>query len=84
MDTHYLDIAEETRGRHLVGIDPHVFLDEFLPWNETTTDDYENSVPTPKQIASLTSVPVGSQTEHAMYPKYVRYILAPTECNAYG
>ncbi|KAF9017567.1 hypothetical protein BDZ89DRAFT_1022100 [Hymenopellis radicata] len=71
MDARYIDIAAETRGRHLVGIKPRDFLDEFLPWNASTEPFYRNWAPKPEQIASLKSVPVGNRTEHDMYPKYI-------------
>ncbi|KAF9478064.1 hypothetical protein BDN70DRAFT_922146 [Pholiota conissans] len=66
-------ICHETKGHYYVGIEPTAFLDEFMPWNETTPIAYRQMAPSKARIAFLKSVPpVPGQLESTMYKPFVK------------
>ena len=79
----YRDIALQTQGHFLVGIEPRTFLERFLPWNASTPDTYQQRVPSKRRLTNLRSVPpIPGQVKSAMYqpcvwsPKFNALLMA--------
>ncbi|PPQ90015.1 LOW QUALITY PROTEIN: hypothetical protein CVT25_009655 [Psilocybe cyanescens] len=72
-DDAYKLIGGENIGHYLVGITPNEFLEQFLPWNATTSNSYRQQVPDQAKIHALQSVPLRpGQKESHMYPPFVK------------
>ena len=51
----YLNIAHETKGHYLIGMEPVAFFENFLPWN-ATPKAYKQKVPPKCRLDKLRSV----------------------------
>ena len=68
----YQSIALETKGHYLVGLKPQRFLEEFMPWNLSTSCAYKNKVASKMRLKNLRKVaPEPGQKESVMYKPFV-------------
>lgn len=68
----YQSIALETKDHYLVGLEPKRFLEEFLPWQDSTSQAYKDRVPSKQRVKSLQSVaPKPGAKESEMYKPFV-------------
>ena len=68
----YQSIALETKDHYLVGLEPGRFLEEFLPWQGSTSQAYKDKVPSKQRVKSLQSVaPKPGAKESKMYKPFV-------------
>ena len=68
----YQSIAFETKGHYLVGLKPQRFLEEFMPWNSSTSHAYQHKVPSKLRLKNLQRVPPKpGQKESVMYRPFV-------------
>jgi hypothetical protein len=68
----YLSIALETKDHYLVGLEPQRFLEEFMPWNPSTSSVYRERVPSKLRLQNLRRVaPKPGQKESVMYKPFV-------------
>ncbi|KAH9486112.1 hypothetical protein JR316_0000176 [Psilocybe cubensis] len=73
-DEAYAQIANETRGHYLVGMDPLEFLDNFLPWDENTPTHYQQQVVSETRENNLKSVPPVNGARHPERSMYKHYV----------
>jgi hypothetical protein len=72
MKEDYKKIALDTKGHYLVGLDPQKFLENFLPWNDSTPDAYRARHPSKNRLNNLRSiVPKPGHKESTMYGPFV-------------
>ncbi|KAF8798529.1 hypothetical protein BYT27DRAFT_7203023 [Phlegmacium glaucopus] len=73
MKKEYERIAIEAKDYFVVGMDPQTFLEELLPWNDTTPDAYRGKHPSKQRLKDLRSVaPKTGQAESVMYKPFVK------------
>ncbi|KAF8805938.1 hypothetical protein BYT27DRAFT_7257770, partial [Phlegmacium glaucopus] len=73
MKKEYEWIALEAKDYFVVGMHPQTFLEEFLPWNDTTPDAYREKRPSKQRLKDLRSVaPTKGQKESVMYKPFVK------------
>ncbi|KAF8808274.1 hypothetical protein BYT27DRAFT_6553456 [Phlegmacium glaucopus] len=69
----YERIALENKSHHLVGLDPQMFIENFLPWNGTTLYAYTGRRPQNQRLKDLRSiVPERRQKASLMYRPFVK------------
>ncbi|KAF9017562.1 hypothetical protein BDZ89DRAFT_993821 [Hymenopellis radicata] len=67
----FIGVALDTSGSHMVGISPVEFLDEFLPWNDDTPQQYRNQRPSDASLVLMRSIPPqDGETEHDMGARF--------------
>ncbi len=72
-------LVRETRGHYIGGVDPHVFVQNFMPWNSNTDDAFKAEKPSKAQVARLTGM--ATKPESAMNTDWVsRSTLTSTTC----
>ncbi|KAK0183660.1 hypothetical protein F5146DRAFT_1127193 [Armillaria mellea] len=62
MDKH-MELAEETRGMAQGPMPAHDFMNEFLPWNDTTPKKFRNLQPSAEQLKDLTDMAMASEAQ---------------------
>lgn len=66
----YPEVAADTRGHYLVGLKPDDFLNQFMPWNLTTTVSNKERKPPRRRVDALRSM-AHIRPEKKMYPCFV-------------
>ncbi len=70
MAERYKDLVRETRGHYIGPMPVQTFLDDFLPWNPDTPENYKAAEIPASRIKALKSM-VGA-AEAKSYQKFVR------------
>ena len=63
-------LVRETQGHYIGPMPPHLFLDEFMPWNDKTPLKFRNMEPSDERVASLQAM--DGLAENKRYAKFVR------------
>lgn len=71
-------LVTETQGHYIGPMPPHLFFDEFMPWNDKTPKKFRNMQPSDERIAALQAM--DGLPENKRYTKFVSCLVSKLMC----
>lgn len=73
-------LVQETRGHYIGGVEPHIFVENFMKWNSETDDAFKAEKPSKARLSRL--IGMATKPESAMNTDWVsRGALTPLFAN---